>query len=187
VARYAQERPSHGPTPPPAPTPSPRLRLDQPQASRPSPGAGRPFKPSPARRRPPLRVRISGLVYEETRGVLKVFEENALRDSITYKLSVTALPTQSITYTETALPTWITLRAQGCLSRYRSSARGVIKDAVPHRAHGRVWRACTFFAPRMSADCNLPTPYMAIHAAFLCRRSGISPRVVADGLAQHEL
>jgi len=28
--------------------------------------------------------RISGLVYEETRGVLKVFEENALRDSITY-------------------------------------------------------------------------------------------------------
>lgn len=28
--------------------------------------------------------RISGLIYEETRGVLKTFLENVLRDSITY-------------------------------------------------------------------------------------------------------
>merc|ERR1719409_1360732 len=40
--------------------------------------------------------RISGLIYEETRGVLKVFLENVLRDSITYtehskRKTVTAL------------------------------------------------------------------------------------------------
>ena len=28
--------------------------------------------------------RISGLVYEETRGVLKVFHENVIRDAVTY-------------------------------------------------------------------------------------------------------
>jgi histone H3/H4 len=28
--------------------------------------------------------RISGLIYEETRGVLKVFLKNVIRDSITY-------------------------------------------------------------------------------------------------------
>ena len=28
--------------------------------------------------------RISGLVYEETRGVLKVFLENVIRDAVTY-------------------------------------------------------------------------------------------------------
>ncbi|KAE9546159.1 hypothetical protein FO519_010397, partial [Halicephalobus sp. NKZ332] len=28
--------------------------------------------------------RISGLIYEETRGVLKVFLENIIRDSVTY-------------------------------------------------------------------------------------------------------
>ena len=40
--------------------------------------------------------RISGLVYEETRGVLKVFLENVIRDSVTYaehgrRKTVTAL------------------------------------------------------------------------------------------------
>merc|ERR1739845_250001 len=29
--------------------------------------------------------RISGLIYEETRGVLKVFLENVIRDAVTYK------------------------------------------------------------------------------------------------------
>ena len=29
-------------------------------------------------------MRISGLIYEETRGVLKVFLENVIRDAITY-------------------------------------------------------------------------------------------------------
>ncbi|OWM63088.1 hypothetical protein CDL15_Pgr008004 [Punica granatum] len=28
--------------------------------------------------------RISGLIYEETRGVLKIFLENVIRDAITY-------------------------------------------------------------------------------------------------------
>ncbi|EEB97163.1 hypothetical protein MPER_03569, partial [Moniliophthora perniciosa FA553] len=28
--------------------------------------------------------RISGLIYEETRGVLKIFLENGIRDSVTY-------------------------------------------------------------------------------------------------------
>ncbi|THU81869.1 hypothetical protein K435DRAFT_692718, partial [Dendrothele bispora CBS 962.96] len=28
--------------------------------------------------------RISGLIYEETRGVLKIFMENVIRDSVTY-------------------------------------------------------------------------------------------------------
>ncbi|WMV24038.1 hypothetical protein MTR67_017423 [Solanum verrucosum] len=28
--------------------------------------------------------RISGLIYEETRGVLKIFLENVIRDSVTY-------------------------------------------------------------------------------------------------------
>ncbi|CAL9117698.1 unnamed protein product [Musa textilis] len=32
-------------------------------------------------RRPP---RISGLIYEETRGVLKIFLENVVRDGVTY-------------------------------------------------------------------------------------------------------
>ena len=40
--------------------------------------------------------RISGLIYEETRGVLKVFLENVIRDSVTYtehakRKTVTAL------------------------------------------------------------------------------------------------
>uniref|UniRef100_A0AAR2KUP1 Histone H4 n=1 Tax=Pygocentrus nattereri TaxID=42514 RepID=A0AAR2KUP1_PYGNA len=29
-------------------------------------------------------ARISGLIYEETRGVLKVFLENVIRDAVTY-------------------------------------------------------------------------------------------------------
>ncbi|EIW58437.1 histone Octamer chromosomal protein alpha carbons only, partial [Trametes versicolor FP-101664 SS1] len=40
--------------------------------------------------------RISGLIYEETRGVLKIFLENVIRDSVTYtehakRKTVTAL------------------------------------------------------------------------------------------------
>ena len=43
--------------------------------------------PSPAIRRLARRggvKRISGLIYEETRGVLKVFLENVIRDAVTY-------------------------------------------------------------------------------------------------------
>ncbi|KAI6044485.1 hypothetical protein EDC04DRAFT_2877752 [Pisolithus marmoratus] len=45
--------------------------------------------------KPAIR-RISGLIYEETRGVLKIFLENVIRDSVTYtehakRKTVTAL------------------------------------------------------------------------------------------------
>uniref|UniRef100_A0A673HSD4 Histone H4 n=1 Tax=Sinocyclocheilus rhinocerous TaxID=307959 RepID=A0A673HSD4_9TELE len=33
---------------------------------------------------PSVASRISGLIYEETRGVLKVFLENVIRDAVTY-------------------------------------------------------------------------------------------------------
>ena len=52
--------------------------------SRPSSSAG---ITKPAIRRLARRggvKRISGLIYEETRGVLKVFLENVIRDSVTY-------------------------------------------------------------------------------------------------------
>ncbi|KAK2507872.1 hypothetical protein MC885_020482 [Smutsia gigantea] len=39
-------------------------------------------RPDPARRG--WVKRISGLIYEETRGVLKVFLENVIRDAVTY-------------------------------------------------------------------------------------------------------
>ena len=44
--------------------------------------------------------RISGLIYEETRGVLKVFLENVIRDSVTYteharRKTVTAMDVKS--------------------------------------------------------------------------------------------
>ncbi|XP_060656880.1 histone H4-like [Drosophila nasuta] len=38
----------------------------------------------PAIRRLAFVKRISGLIYEETRGVLKVFLENVIRDAVTY-------------------------------------------------------------------------------------------------------
>ena len=36
--------------------------------------------------------RISGLIYEETRGVLKVFLENVIRDAVTYTVSSSTCP-----------------------------------------------------------------------------------------------
>src|ERR1700760_1902703 len=47
--------------------------------------------------------RISGLIYEETRGVLKIFLENVIRDSVTYtehakRKTVTALDVLVILY-----------------------------------------------------------------------------------------
>ena len=74
----------------------------------PPPLAPRPPAPPPPRS-PPLQKpairrlarrggvkRISGLIYEETRGVLKVFLENVIRDAVTYteharRKTVTAL------------------------------------------------------------------------------------------------
>ena len=63
-----------------------------------------PPAPPPALQKPAIRrlarrggvKRISGLIYEETRGVLKVFLENVIRDAVTYteharRKTVTAL------------------------------------------------------------------------------------------------
>ncbi|OEL21129.1 Histone H4 [Dichanthelium oligosanthes] len=53
--------------------------------------------------------RISGLIYEETRGVLKIFLENVIRDAVTYteharRKTVTAenVIRDAVTYTEHA-------------------------------------------------------------------------------------
>ena len=63
----------------------------------PAPRSARPQKPAIRRlaRRGGVK-RISGLIYEETRGVLKVFLENVIRDAVTYteharRKTVTAL------------------------------------------------------------------------------------------------
>ena len=77
------------PRAPPTPTPA---------HARPAPA------PPPALQKPAIRrlarrggvKRISGLIYEETRGVLKVFLENVIRDAVTYteharRKTVTAL------------------------------------------------------------------------------------------------
>ena len=80
----------HTPTtsPPPPPPPAPQVLRDNIQGIT-----------KPAIRRLARRggvKRISGLIYEETRGVLKVFLENVIRDSVTYteharRKTVTAL------------------------------------------------------------------------------------------------
>ena len=97
------------PRPPPArvPQPPPRPAAPTPPVSRrPRPLPPRPCRPPPAAppQKPAIRrlarrggvKRISGLIYEETRGVLKVFLENVIRDAVTYteharRKTVTAL------------------------------------------------------------------------------------------------
>jgi len=69
------------------------------RSSRPLPPSSIPQVQKPAIRRLARRggvKRISGLIYEETRGVLKVFLENVVRDAVTYteharRKTVTAL------------------------------------------------------------------------------------------------
>ncbi|KAJ7812769.1 hypothetical protein B0H13DRAFT_2383041 [Mycena leptocephala] len=51
--------------------------------------------------------RISGLIYEETRGVLKIFLENAIRDSVTYAVHAKRK-------TVTALDVVYALKRSGC-------------------------------------------------------------------------
>ncbi|KAI0739599.1 histone-fold-containing protein [Daedaleopsis nitida] len=41
--------------------------------------------------------RISGLIYEETRGVLKIFLENVIRDSVTYTEHAKRLVSKTVT------------------------------------------------------------------------------------------
>ncbi len=70
----------------------------------PRPPSPRPLLLPPCAQKPAIRrlarrggvKRISGLIYEETRGVLKVFLENVIRDAVTYteharRKTVTAL------------------------------------------------------------------------------------------------
>ena len=56
--------------------------------------------------------RISGLIYEETRGVLKVFLENVIRDSVTHRS----------TPAERRSPPWTPLRARARAARSTASA-----------------------------------------------------------------
>ncbi|XP_067895093.1 histone H4-like [Heterodontus francisci] len=51
--------------------------------------------------------RISGLIYEETRGVLKVFLENVIRDAVTYAEHAKCK-------TVTAVDVVYALKCQGC-------------------------------------------------------------------------
>jgi histone H4 len=76
-----------------------RAHRSHPRARRPLPRILHRAPQKPAIRRLARRggvKRISGLIYEETRGVLKVFLENVIRDAVTYteharRKTVTAL------------------------------------------------------------------------------------------------
>ncbi|CAI9779039.1 unnamed protein product [Fraxinus pennsylvanica] len=62
--------------------------------------------------------RISGLIYEETRGVLKIFLENVIRDAVTYteharRKTVTAMDEEEVSVSVYA--NW-SLDAEGFLS-----------------------------------------------------------------------
>nr|XP_045587240.1 histone H4-like [Procambarus clarkii] len=63
--------------------------------------------------------RISGLIYEETRGVLKVFLENVIRDAVTYtehakrKTVITDMKPRVVTKTVTAMDVVYALKRQG--------------------------------------------------------------------------
>lgn len=64
--------------------------------------------------------RISGLIYEETRGVLKIFLENVIRDSVTYTESV-ALPFPALF--SSLILTRSIARSQTCQAKDRHLAR----------------------------------------------------------------
>uniref|UniRef100_A0A0E0DSP5 Histone H4 n=1 Tax=Oryza meridionalis TaxID=40149 RepID=A0A0E0DSP5_9ORYZ len=75
--------------------------------------------------------RISGLIYEETRGVLKIFLENVIRDAVTYteharRKTVTAMDVRisGLIYEET----------RGVLKIFLEN---VIRDAVTYTEHAR--------------------------------------------------
>ncbi|KAJ8473958.1 hypothetical protein ONZ51_g7530 [Trametes cubensis] len=57
--------------------------------------------------------RISGLIYEETRGVLKIFLENVIRDSVTYTEHAKRQVTFSHAKTVTALDVVYALKRSG--------------------------------------------------------------------------
>ncbi|VDQ02595.1 unnamed protein product [Trichobilharzia regenti] len=68
---------------------------------------------------------ISGLIYEETRGVLKVFLENLIRDAVTYT-------EHEERKTVTAIDVVYALKRQG-----RTESRGMSRQLC--RAKGQMW------------------------------------------------
>ena len=97
LAAARARRPPASSPPPRAATPAPAALPARRPSSRPRARAAPAQKPAIRRlaRRGGVK-RISGLIYEETRGVLKVFLENVVRDAVTYteharRKTVTAL------------------------------------------------------------------------------------------------
>jgi histone H4 len=76
--------------------------------------------------------RISGLIYEETRGVLKIFLENVIRDSVTYT-------EHSKRKTVTALDVVYALKRSG-KTLYGEGLLGVAFRAEIKFPFNRIWR-----------------------------------------------
>ncbi|KAK2142374.1 hypothetical protein NP493_4914g00003 [Ridgeia piscesae] len=72
--------------------------------------------------------RISGLIYEETRGVLKVFLENVIRDAVTYT-------EHAKRKTVTAMDVVYALKRQGRTLYGFGVYRAAIKRKLPSKAH----------------------------------------------------
>ncbi|XP_059498092.1 uncharacterized protein LOC132206967 [Stegostoma tigrinum] len=84
--------------------------------------------------------RISGLIYEETRGVLKVFLENVIRDAVTYtehakRKTVTAMDVvYALKRQGRTLPTAIDVRSgQGRMARTKQTARKSTGGKAPRK------------------------------------------------------
>ena len=75
--------------------------------------------------------RISGLIYEETRSVLKVFLENVIRDAVTYT-------EHSRRKTVTAMDVVYALKRQG-RTLYGFGGFGNVQDAMASRNAHRMW------------------------------------------------
>ena len=73
--------------------------------------------------------RISGLIYEETRGVLKVFLENVIRDAVTYtehakRKTVTAMDVVYVSYSQIAVQEGVSRqRVHAIIQQYLDSIK----------------------------------------------------------------
>ena len=95
--------------------------------------------------------RVSGLIYEETRGVLKVFLENVIRDAVTYT-------EHSRRKTVTAQDVVFALKLQGRTlygfgSDFLSFTKTKFKPKVPTQAA---------LVPRASSAAPAPTVYIPV-------------------------
>ncbi|XP_059197221.1 uncharacterized protein LOC131977797 [Centropristis striata] len=113
--------------------------------------------------------RISGLIYEETRGVLKVFLENVIRDAVTYT-------EHAKRKTVTAMDVVYALKRQGRTlygfgGRRRPAGSGYIKQPVTARRHHsfsskkEVKMARTKQTARKSTGGKAPRKQLATKAA----------------------